>query len=39
MVLAAFYVSARVAREALYTVARVRGVPTAEGAVPEELGE
>ncbi len=39
MVLAAFYVSARMAREVLYTVARVRGVPTATGAGPQELGE
>ncbi len=35
-VLGAFYVSARVAREILYTVARTRSLPTA-GAVPPEV--
>jgi len=35
VVLAGFYVSARVAREVLYTVARTRSLPTA-GAVPPE---
>ena len=44
-VLAAFYVSARAAREVLYTVARMRGgtaLPggtAAPGAVPQELDE
>ncbi len=35
VVVAGFYVSARVAREVLYTVARTRSLPTA-GAVPPE---
>ncbi len=34
-ILGAFYVSARVTREVLYTVARTRSLPTA-GAVPPE---
>ena len=39
MVLAAFYVSARMAREVLYTVARVRGGAAAPHATPRELSE
>ena len=39
MVLAAFYVSARMAREVLYTVARVRGAAAAPNATPRELSE
>jgi hypothetical protein len=35
VVLGAFYLSARVTREFLYTVARTRSLPTA-GAVPPE---
>ena len=35
VVLAGFYVSARVAREVLYTVARVRAPPAVEAVPPE----
>ena len=39
VVLAAFYLSARMAREVLYAVARVRGAVAAPGAIDEEPDE